>query len=412
MSYAPKVSVQTQLTLAILLALFVSYLISSAAMYYLMRRDMQEFRQQVRTAQSGDDRHFPPDPGLVEFLIGPFGHHQPSADHERQPATPAAPRPASPPPDHRISDSVMAISRPVIALLLAFGIGAWLSRHFTQPLAVLASGARAFHGGDFTHRVPITGSNEFAEVATAMNDMAARMAAQLQTLEDDAVRRQQLLADVAHELRGPITTLRTMSGALDDGVAEDPVRRARAVQLMSMTTDRLHHLITDLLELAKLDLHELPLHPQAVDVREIAEYVQQSHQAAATQAGLLLQEVAPGDPLVLTVDPNRFAQVLDNLLDNAISYAGAGATVAIALTQDAQSTRVVIHDTGQGIPAPHLPFIFDPFYRADKARSPKDNHSGLGLRIARGLIVAQGGTLEIVSVEGAGTDAVITFPRA
>ncbi len=120
--------------------------------------------------------------------------------------------------------------------------------------------------------------------------------------------------------------------------------------------------------------------------------------------------MAPGDPLPLTVDPNRFAQVLDNLIDNAISYAGAGASVSIELSRDPQATRVIVHDTGQGIPAAHLPFIFDPFYRVDKTRSPRDNHSGLGLRISRALVAAQGGTLEITSREGDGVHACIRLP--
>ncbi len=439
-----KTSVQFQLTLAILLALFVSYLVSSATTYYVMRQEMHTYRRQFLAAHPEAVRHLPPEEnrGLLNFLLGPSGPREHRHD-DLSPNTPQdQPQPERPDPERmkpgempmppmeelhghggmmffppptsqsRLSLRGVALLRLGIALLLAIAIGATLSRRFTRPLKQLAQGARAFQGGEFAHRIPAAGTNEFAQVATAMNGMAERVAAQLGAMEEDNRRRQQLLADIAHELRGPVTTLRTMAGALDEGLAADTQRRERATRLMVLTTDRLQHLVTDLLELTRLDLHELPLHPQTVDVHELAGFVLQSHQTAAVEAGILLHEIAPGDPLLLTVDPNRFAQVLDNLLANAIAYAGQGAEVRLRLDEDATETRVTISDTGHGIPARHLPFIFDPFYRVDTARSPKDNHSGLGLRIARGLIEAQGGALRLESAEGQGTQAIISFPKS
>jgi len=170
------------------------------------------------------------------------------------------------------------------------------------------------------------------------------------------------------------------------------------------------HLVTDLLELAKLDLRELPLHPCMVDMRELAQASVQTHQAHAERAGITLHTVPAGDPVPARVDPDRLTQVLDNLLDNAISYAGAGAAIHV-LVQDGDPVRLAVADTGQGIPTKHLPYLFDAFYRADTARTPSDSHSGLGLRIARGLVEAHGGTLTLNSQEGKGTQAVITLPK-
>ena len=438
---APKGNVQTQLTLATLLVLFLSYVLSSATSYYFMRQDMRQWRQLALAQHPTEAHRLAPEPawGFWDFLIGPpapgHRHHlnhnadpQPSSgDHTATPQTPAddhaaAPQPAAddhaaqPPPPKETLGQILNDRKPAfirfgIALLLALGTGAWLSRLFTRPLKALAQGAQAFHGGDLEHRIPAAGTNEFAEVARTMNDMAVRVSTQLSTLEEDGRRRQHLLADIAHELRGPVTTLRTMAGAMDEGLADDPARRARAVSLILITSDRLLHLVTDLLELAKLDLHELPLHPQATELRGLLTVVLQAHQEAAAAASITLHDMPDGAPLTLTIDPNRFAQVMDNLLDNAISHAGAGAAVTITATQDTGGTRVVVADTGKGISAAHLPYIFDPFYRVDNARSPKDNHSGLGLRIARGLIEAQGGTLTIQSTEGKGTLAIISFPK-
>jgi signal transduction histidine kinase len=419
MSSAPKGNVQAQLTLAILAVLFLSYILSSATSYYFMRQDFRRWRQLAMAQNPSEARRLPPEPawGLWDFLIGPPtpGHRRRlSRNHDRDGVQPTS-RPATPPPAPKqslvevISERKPALFRFLFALLLAVGTGAWLSRLYTRPLNALAQGAQAFHAGNLEHRIPAAGSNEFAEVARTMNDMADRVAAQLNALEEDARRRQQLLADIAHELRGPVTTLRTMAGAMDEGLADDPERRARAVSLMLTTSDRMLHLVTDLLELAKLDLHELPLHPQAVDVAALLTVVVQAHQEAAAAHAVTLLDVPAGPPVTLTVDPNRFAQVMDNLLDNAISHAGAEAKVTVTVSQDI-ATRIVVADTGKGIPAEHLPFIFDPFYRVDHARSPKDNHSGLGLRIARALIEAQGGTLTLQSVEGQGTQAIIEFP--
>ena len=223
----------------------------------------------------------------------------------------------------------MIFARAFVALLFALLAGAWLASRFTRPLSELTHGARVLQRGNLEYRLPVRGSDEFTQVSRAMNGMAERVAAQISQLEDDARRRQQFLADVAHELRSPVTTLRTMAGALEEGLAEDPERHARAIHSLVRTSDRLQHLVTDLLELAKLDLHELPLHRQPVDVRELAAACLQAHAPAAAQAGVTLQPVAPGAPLMLEADPDRLAQVLDNLIENALHYAGAGAQVAI-----------------------------------------------------------------------------------
>lgn len=318
------------------------------------------------------------------------------------------PVPANPPRNE--SDLIVLLARTVVALLFALLAGAWLSRRFTRPLSELSHGAQVLQHGNFAFRLPVHGSDEFTQVSQAMNSMAERVASQIQHLEEDAHRRQQFLADVAHELRSPVTTLRTMAGALQEGLAEDPERHDRAIQALVRTSDRLQHLVADLLELAKLDLHELPLHRQPVDVRELAGACLQAHAPAAAQAGVLLQPVAPGAPLLLDADPDRLAQVLDNLIENALHYAGAGAQLTITLHED-DPVRLLVADTGVGIPARHLPFLFDAFYRVDSSRTPGNSPSGLGLRITRGLVEAHGGTLTLESEVGQGTRVTICLPR-
>lgn len=302
----------------------------------------------------------------------------------------------------------LVLARLLIALGLALLAGAWLGRRFTRPLSALAQGAQAFHDGDFGHRIPLEGDDEFARVAASMNEMAARVAGQIARLEDDAQRRQQVLADVAHELRSPVATLRAMADALQDGVAEQPERRHRAVQAIAESADRLQRLVGDLLDLARLDLRELPLHRHQIDLCALATARLDAHAVAAADARVTLHPLQ-GSPVQVHADPDRLAQVLDNLLDNAVTYAGSGAEVRVTVTEG-DPVVMTVADTGRGIPARHLPYVFDPFYRADAARTPDGGHSGLGLRIARALVEAHGGTLTLESAEGNGTRVVFTLP--
>jgi len=417
-------SVRFRLTLSILAAILISWVLSGITSYLVVRENYQALRRQMLANPAAYPRPLPaPRFHLLDILVGaqqmlprepPRLNPPPRGDGQPRPeAVPPTPPPLEPAPPRAERNRMFALGmlfiRGGIALLLALGIGALLSKRFTDPLTALADGAKAFQRRNMAHRIARTGDDEFAQVAAAMNAMAAQVDADLRALAQDAHRRRHLLADVAHELRGPVTTLRTMAGALAEGVADDPARRARAVAALVRTADRLLHLVTDLLELARLDLRELPLHPQPVDVYELAHSCVAAHAAAAQQAQIRLHALPPGPPVMATADPDRLAQVIDNLLDNAISYAGPGAELRVRVEPGAP-LRLLVADTGRGIAAEHLPYVFDPFYRADRARTPGDRHSGLGLRIARGLIEAHGGTLALHSAEGTGTTAVITLP--
>ncbi len=447
MRFVPKRSVSLRLMMSILLAILISWILSSVSSYYIARQNIISMRREMLA----NPQLYPnpiPEPRLnfFNFLLGvqatlrpPLrqgnnlpprqeGPPQPGdAENPTPPHNPGEvewdtnpPPPGMPPPllsDRAVIDNarrslqqknnkwleISLISiRTFIALALAIGAGIFLSRRFTKPLKNLASAASEYRAGHFKHRVTLTGEDEFTEVAAAMNEMAIQVEQKIAKLEDDAIRRRQLLADVAHELRNPVMTMRTMAGALGDGLAVDEERRNRATQSLVNTSDRLLHLVTDLLELAKLDLNELPIHIEQVDVRSLAQTCEENHQAAAKEANVTIHPVETGEPIMIKADPNRLSQVIDNLLNNAISYAGEGAQVKIVITPG-EKTSIAVIDNGIGIPAHHIPYIFDSFYRVDTVRTPGDRHSGLGLRIARGIIEAHNGTLTLQSEQGEGT---------
>jgi two-component system sensor histidine kinase BaeS len=309
-----------------------------------------------------------------------------------------------------INMQALSFARLILALVIALLAGAWLGRFFTKPLNELSDGATALHSGNLAYRVPIVRDDEFSDVADAMNDMAERVSEQIEQLKDDAKRRRQFLADVAHELRSPVTTMKTMAGALQDGLADDPERKVVAVDALVRTSDRLLRLVVDLMDLAKLDLKELPMNLQEADVREVLIASVTAHQEQARAAGITLDPIESGEPVMAVIDPDRITQVLDNIIDNAIEYAGNGSEVNFHL-EDGNPVRLTISDNGKGIPTDAMPYVFDSFYRVDAARTPRDAHAGLGLRIAQSIIEAHGGSLTLTSTEGQGSQVAISLPN-
>ncbi len=432
MPIVPKVSVRTNLTAAILLTVVLSWVVSSGVANYFNYLSFRSFRQEMIKYPDAFPRPIPePEFGILEFLIGrpPFPRGPREFQNLQHPGPklpprenvpeggPAGPPPTGNPPDHGAfgpppewPDIRSLFLRFIVAFGLAALAGAWLGRKFTKPLIQLAQGADAFQSGDFAYRIPTSGKTEFASVATAMNEMARRVSDQINDLEEDAQRRKQFLADIAHELRSPITTMGTIAGALKDGLAEEPDRKEFAVSALVTTSQRLGRLVQDIMELAKLDVGEFPLNIRQVDVRELIESAILSHATEALNAGISLHSTDSAQPVMVNVDPDRLVQVLDNIIENAISYAGEGADVDVSLI-DGDPLSININDTGKGICATDIARVCDPFYRVDTARTPGDCHSGLGLSIACKLVEAHHGKLTISSVDGSGTTVTILIPK-
>ena len=276
MRFVPKFNVRTQLTISFLVVILLSWLLSTATANLLYLQDMRTLRRQMLQHPEWYPRPLAePELSWRDFIFGPQQPFSRGLAHPPPPARqPEAPPPNSKPPDMQppppnndfplnrpreqeaaaprpgaeadsgqatASGNLLLLFRLFSAFALALLAGGWLGWRFSHPLAQLAKGAVAFESGKFNYRIPLTRQDEFTEVGNAMNNMAAHVATQITQLEDDARRRKQLLADVAHELRNPVTTLRTMSGALDEGLAIDPERRQYALKAMVRTSDRLLH---------------------------------------------------------------------------------------------------------------------------------------------------------------------------
>jgi signal transduction histidine kinase len=295
----------------------------------------------------------------------------------------------------------------LFALLLASAAGLLLARRISRPLDKLAGAARAVAAGDLNQSVPVdTPLVELAVLGQAFNTMTAnlRQADQAKTA---------FISDVSHELRTPLTVIKGTLETLQDGAIDDLPARAHFLDSMNRETERLIRLVNDLLVLTRADAGALNLQLHPLDLSEMARSRCQ-HLAPIANARQVSLRVIPAPQSVRPVlaDPDRLSQVLDNLLDNAIRYAPSGSDVTLTLTQEADQAACQIADTGPGIPAQHLPFIFERFYRADNARGRGQGGSGLGLAIVRSLVLAQAGHVTVSSIEGHGAAFTIWLPLA
>ena len=290
------------------------------------------------------------------------------------------------------------------ATLASLVVSLFLTRRIGASLSALTSAARLVAGGRLDARVPPPGMGaEFDEVAGAFNQMAARLDA------SEEVRRR-LLSDVAHELRTPVATLNAYLEGLEDGVTE---LNAQTLDLLRAQGARLTRLAEDLSAVTRAESGEIQLTLEPTDPVTLLHQAYLSGRDRSEALGVELRvEVDHPLPQVL-VDTERIAQVLGNLVDNALRHTGTGKSVVLAASSSAGHVQLSVTDSGEGIAAQHLPHIFERFYRADSARDRASGGSGIGLAITKALVQAHGGTIVATSAgRGAGSRFEITLPRA
>ncbi|MCL7454339.1 MAG: ATP-binding protein [Anaerolineae bacterium] len=291
--------------------------------------------------------------------------------------------------------------------LLAGGLGLLLglalSRSLTAPLQRMAMAARAIARRDFSRRVEVEGSDEMADVARAFNDMAA-------TLEASERQRQNMVADVAHELRTPLSVLQGNLRAILDDVY--PLDKAEVSRLYDETR-LLSRLVDDLRELALADAGQLGLNLQPADVGDVARSTAESFAPAAEAQEVELRVEMAGDLPQVQADPDRLAQILRNLLVNALRHTPRGGSVVITGRRTEDAVELAVADTGEGIAPQDQARVFDRFWRADRART-RDGQwvrgTGLGLSIAQSLVEAHGGHIWLETKAGEGSTFRFTLP--
>jgi two-component system sensor histidine kinase BaeS len=285
----------------------------------------------------------------------------------------------------------------VVVLLVAAAVAGNLGRRLTRPLREAQAATSRIASGDLAARVPEHPGDgeELAGLARSINAMAEGL---------DRSRRleRQFLLSVSHDLRTPLTSIRGFADALADGKAPDP---AHAADIIGAEARRLERLVADLLELAKLDARRFSLDVRGTDVAEVVADTAEGFRPAADAAGVALT-VAEQHAVTAAADPDRLAQVLANLIENALKFAGT--SIAVGSGRSGEQVAVWVEDDGPGISADDLPHLFEPFWRSD--RSPaRDVGTGLGLAIVAELVAAMGGSVRAEPLAAGGTRMVVTL---
>jgi signal transduction histidine kinase len=293
-----------------------------------------------------------------------------------------------------------ALVSAVIASLLALALGGFLAYGLTRSLRELTHATEEIARGNYGKEVVVRSRDELGTLAQAFNKMSRDLA--------NAVRlRRQMTADIAHELRSPLTVLSGYAEALSEGKLKGS---PEIYDVLHQETRQLSRLIDDLRLLSLADAGELSLLIQPTDIPALLNQIVTRHSVTAQHKQIDLQLAVATDLPKYPLDPDRIAQVLDNLILNAFRYTPAGGWIRLsAELLPPGGLRLKVQDNGSGIAEEDLPFIFERFYRADKARH-SNQESGLGLAIARSIVEAHGGKISVESQPGKGTTFTIDLP--
>ncbi|MDF0727721.1 ATP-binding protein [Cytobacillus sp. S13-E01] len=288
----------------------------------------------------------------------------------------------------------------LFAGLITLIIGFFLSKKITRPLSQLVSGILHVSKGDTTFRVTIDSKDEFEQLGEAFNQM-------IETLERTERIRKSLVADVAHELRTPLSIIRAKLESVQTGALE---ATEEVILHVSDEVYRLSRLVNDLQQLSLAESGTLPLHKVQTEINGFIESILSQFQWFAEEKVIRLHFNKSSTHIFLEIDRDRLTQVVVNLLGNALRYSPENGTVTVSVKIEGKSVVLSFQDTGPGIDEQKLPFIFERFYRADESRKRDEGGAGLGLSIAKGFVEVHGGNIKVTSTKGEGTMFEVILP--
>jgi signal transduction histidine kinase len=298
-------------------------------------------------------------------------------------------------------NSSLAIAA-LAAVGVALALSLFLSRQLTAPLHHLTTAARRAGEGDLAVRVDEKGGDEVAELGMAFNSMT-------ENLQRNEEARKRLLADIVHELRTPLSVIQGNLEAMLDGIIPANNDQIASLHQESLLLARL---VTDLRDLSLAEAGQLRLDSSPNDAATLVEKEIALVSGQAEDKGISLSTNLPPSLPQLWVDPQRFRQVLHNLLSNAIRHTSSGDIITIGASSDASSQMITLYvtDTGSGIAPEDLPFVFEHFYRGDPSRQRSSGGSGIGLAVVKQLVEAHGGRVWVESESGKGSTFYFTMP--
>jgi len=299
----------------------------------------------------------------------------------------------------------------LVALLIGSLVFAWITRRARHLERAMGD----FRDSGFREHRPLVEQSrrerdEIDRLSRTFDAMAARLVAQLDELEKTDQLRRELVANISHDLRTPLTSLRGFleTMALKQASLSSEERRDYLEGAIRQT-DRLSRLVADLFELARLESGTQEMEVETLALAELAQDEVQQFRLQADKRGIDLQVEVPGGPATVEGDMSLLARVLDNLLDNGLRFTSGGGQVTLGLRESPQWVSVEVRDTGSGIAPEDLPYVFDRFF-GRKHRDLESDHAGLGLAITKRIVELHGGTIEVASQLGEGTTFSVTLP--
>ncbi len=304
-------------------------------------------------------------------------------------------------PEHKflydLNRSILLAS--MAAAIMALILGALLARTLTQPIRELTAATQQIADGQLGIQVTVHTHDEVGKLTESFNNMSA-------DLERSSLQRKQMTANIAHDLRTPLSVILGYTEALSDGKLNATPEIA---ETLHREAQHLNHLIEELRTLSLADTGDLQLHRSLIEPVPLLERTVSSYRMQADEQGIELNVEAMDELPTINVDSQRMAQVLGNLVSNALRHTPSGGSVTLSATSTVQDSQLSVRDTGSGIAPDDLPHVFSRFYRADTARTGS-GASGLGLSIAKSIVEAHGGTIEVSSVPGQGSQFTIKLP--
>ncbi|MBN1657759.1 MAG: HAMP domain-containing protein [Anaerolineae bacterium] len=293
-----------------------------------------------------------------------------------------------------------------IALALSVVLAALIAYSISRPLEKVTRAAEEIAAGNYDQQLDVGAPEEVARLATSFNMMSRQIKAALESQRD-------LVANVSHELKTPLTSIQGFSQALVDGTAADAAAQARAATIIHDEAGRMRRLVDELLDLARLEGGQVSLARELVDAGKLLRDCAARFAPRASEMGVALVVDVPPDLPAVTGDGDRLEQVVSNLVDNALKHAhgvGGGGQVTLNAVPGEGWLAWSVTDNGPGIPRDELARVFERFYQVDRSRARRGHGAGLGLAIAREIVHAHGGRIRAESVEGLGARFTVELP--
>lgn len=312
--------------------------------------------------------------------------------------------------DHDLQVVLAAV---LFGAVVAAAFAAWASAMTTSRLSRINEGIRALASGDHGNLLRVEGTDEVAALARDINALSTQLSEAEAAREALDAERRELTAAISHDLRTPLSTIRAMVDALEDGVVSEPVEMKRYFVTIRRDVDRLNRMIDDLFDLAQLDAGAMRLRRQRVSVQEVVAEVVDSLRVKAEREGILVSLSVEQELPATMLDADRLERAVANLLRNAIEHTPAGGGVRVHVRSSGGQAELEVSDSGAGIDEADMPHIWTRFYRGERSRQRADAEAdgvGLGLAITKGIVELHGGTVAVRSTRGEGSSFQVLLP--